>query len=469
VNPRVTSFVIVVTVGIFCLRSSQIAFAQNADAPTPVVLTNPKIRGSLDLDNNVPIRWKKPDGSGYISIFALDEKGTVRLCNDPYFFESSDIDHLVTKVIEVRNPASTFPDFRLPISRTSNIYADSKLVLRSLSLVEPHDPSEINLIRTGNDNPNDKDDFAPVGNGAVVGLIRWMGRRTRGKTVYDGYISDAELIARNYGTSEKDHYGAVIFQVMDSRYGRKGDTGTMVIMKRGVRIGELLGSPGDGVVGSMFEVDSSDDRPVIFRRSQASTTQPVMLAMAVGKDGSEADEQNTLAMVKAQRVSSNEGVLSSRVEIQTNKGNRLESDWVLPVPAAEVSLAGAQGVPSGEPTVLTFEREQHDADGIFEEQAKTRLTCRTRGRYAISACVEFAANGKGSRQVLVRRNGRDEVAAMRVPAVADETTQITFTSPPVELKPGDYVELLVRQTSGQALAVPTTGQLAPKFSMTRVG
>jgi hypothetical protein len=243
----------------------------------------------------------------------------------------------------------------------------------------------------------------------------------------------------------------------------------MVIMKRGVRIGELLGSPGDGVVGSMFEVDSNDDRPVIFRRSQASATQPVMLAMAVGKDGSEADEKNTLGLIKAQRTSGSEDNLSSRVEIQTNKGNRLESDWVLPVPAAEVSLAGAQSVPSGEPTVLSFDQEQHDANGIFDEQAKTRLTCRTAGRYAISACVEFAANGKGSRQVLVRRNGKDEVAAMRVPAVSDETTQITFTSPPVELKPGDYVELLVRQTSGQVLQISTTEQIAPKFSMTRVG
>jgi hypothetical protein len=58
---------------------------------------------------------------------------------------------------------------------------------------------------------------------------------------------------------------------------------------------------------------------------------------------------------------------------------------------------------------------------------------------------------------------------MRVPAVEGETTQITFTAPLIELKPGDYLELMVRQTSGQTLEVPAKGELAPTFSVARVG
>jgi hypothetical protein len=100
-------------------------------------LNNVEIHGSLDLANGVPIRWKKPDGSGYINIFVLDKNGTLRLCNDPYFYQSNDIDHLFNKVIEVRNPASQYADFRLPFSRTNNINADSKLVLRSLNWSRP--------------------------------------------------------------------------------------------------------------------------------------------------------------------------------------------------------------------------------------------------------------------------------------------------------------------------------------------
>ena len=119
---------------------------------------------------------------------------------------------------------------------------------------------------------------------------------------------------------------------------------------------------------------------------------------------------------------------------------------------------------------MVFDRETYDSENMRETaRDHTRLTCRTAGRYAVSASVEFAANGRGSRQVIVRRNGSEHVAAMRVPAVEGETTQITFTSPTIELEPGDYIELMVRQTSGQTLHVPANGELTATFSMRRAG
>jgi hypothetical protein len=220
----------------------------------------------------------------------------------------------------------------------------------------------------------------------------------------------------------------------------------------------------------MLEVDSIDDRPIILRRPNASATQPVMLALAGGNEGTPADEQNTLGLIKASNVSTREGSMMSRVEIQTNRGNQLETDLVLPVPAAQVSSAGGQKVPSGQLVALGFDQERYDSDTIHDAtQGPTRLTCKTAGRYAVSASVEFAANAKGSRQVIVRRNGREQVAAMRVPAVQGETTQITFTAPPVELQAGDYLELMVRQTSGQVLEVPAKGELPLAFSIARSG
>jgi hypothetical protein len=90
----------VLTLGIW----RQVPAQQAGESDAPVTLKSPRIEGSLDLGNNVPIRWKKADGSGYINILQVDENGTVRLCNDPYFWESNDIDHLMRKVIEVRNP-----------------------------------------------------------------------------------------------------------------------------------------------------------------------------------------------------------------------------------------------------------------------------------------------------------------------------------------------------------------------------
>src|SRR5438874_755280 len=115
-----------------------------------------KIEGSLNLSNGVPLRWQKPDGTAYVSIFVLDNNGP------------------------------------LPIARSDNINADSKLTLRSLTLVETNDPSEINLVRTGNDVPGDKDENAGIASGAVTGLIRWMGRL--GPKA--GYVKAAEMIGR---------------------------------------------------------------------------------------------------------------------------------------------------------------------------------------------------------------------------------------------------------------------------------
>src|SRR5437867_4420976 len=115
------------------------AVASSATQPSPdITVQSVKIHGSLDLDNGVPIRWKKPDGSGYVNIFLLDKNGTLQLCHDPFYFEQDKPDrsvkpkdpqereqrqkleeqHQSLRVIEVRNPNSAYPDLRLPITRS---------------------------------------------------------------------------------------------------------------------------------------------------------------------------------------------------------------------------------------------------------------------------------------------------------------------------------------------------------------
>lgn len=463
---------------------SVMAFANNthaADAPTTVpfsgedlTVRNVKIEGSLDLDNGVPIRWKKPDGSGYINILMLDDKGTLQLAHDPYYWESTEEPHESARVIEVRNPNTPYPDFRLPITRNvkddtvvgRKVWdGDSKLVLRSLNLVETNDPSEINLTRTGADDPNNMDVEGTIANGAVVGLLRWMGKRTATDRVFPaGMTKVAELATRCYGTSHDNAYGAMFFQVYDWRVPEKH--ASMVIMQSGVRIGRIGGSRSDGVTGAALEVNSEDDRPIILRRPKATSGQSIALALAAGDAGDPADATNTVGLIKAELPTN--ASLPSRLEIQTNKGGELHTELVLPVPGAQLTSSGAQRIPNGKLVALALEQAPFDNDAMHEGGA-SKLSCRTAGRYAVSASVEFAANGRGSRQLIVRRNGRDVVAAMRVPAIEGETTQITFTSPPIDLRPGDYVELMVRQTSGQTLDVPVNGELPPILSVTRVG
>jgi hypothetical protein len=428
-----------------------------------------------------------------VNVFVMNKDGTLQLCHDPFYFEQPKPDksvktkdhaererrrmleeqHNKQRVIEVRNPNSNFPDLRLPITRSkdgNHIWDnDAQLVVRSASFVETNDPPELNFVRTGNDATPVNDENAPVADGSITGILRFMGRCSPAKGDHSGVGTDAEIIGRNYGTSEKDHRGGLFFFAKDNNIPNATDSsGVMAIVQPGVRIGRMARAPGEGKTGSIFEVDAEDDRPVIFRRSQASTTQPVMLALANGKNGTSADDSNSLALIKATPLSSS-NALTSRIEIQTNTGNKLQSDWVLPVPAAQLSSSAAQQISSGELVALAFDQNRYDTDAIRQTDQPTRLTCRTAGRYAISAAVEFAANGKGSRQIIVRLNGQQQVAAMRAQAVDGETTQVTFTAPPIELKIGDYVELMVRQTSGQTLEVPAKGELPPTFAMTRVG
>jgi hypothetical protein len=336
--------------------------------------------------------------------------------------------------------------------------------------METNDPAELNLVRTGNDDVPVNDENAPVKDGSITGILRFMGRCSPARdNQHSGVGTDAEIIGRNYGTTEKNHRGGMFFLVKDNNLPDATDqSGVMAMVQGGVRIGHMARSSAEGRTGSILEVDCDDNRPVIVRRAQASTTQPVALALAAGKNGTAADDQNSLAVIKASPVS--DGAAESRLEIQTNKGGKLGTEWVLPVPAARATRDGGQLIPSGELVPLSFNQSGFDTDGIRPSgEAATRLTCHTSGRYAVSAALEFSANGYGSRQVIVRLNGRKQVAAVRVAAVEDETTQITFTAPPLELKAGDYVELLVRQTSGQTLEVPSTGEQPATFSITRVG
>jgi hypothetical protein len=456
-----------------------------AQAPQTLTVQNVKVQGSLDLDNGVPIRWKKPDGTGYVTIFTLNKDGTLQLCHDPFFWEVprtksppgmgkefEDLEHKAQRTIEVRNPNTKYPDLRLPITRNRPGEAriwdnDSKLQVRSMNVQETNDPPEINFLRVGNDEQPVNDESAPIKPGSVTGLVRWSGWLPRKDepgsrpTAAQGVV----VFGRVFGTSQENHYGALLMDVHDTRFPeQKGPM--MVIMHPGVRIGHDAEKM-SCTTGAMLEVDSHDDRPVVFRREAASTTQPVMVALAAGKNGTPADAHNSLAVIKAAPVGTE--AMTSRVEFQTNEGNRLQSQWVLPVPTVKVFSNAAQQVPSGELVTLAFGQSVCDTDSMRDAEHPTRLVCRTPGRYVVTAALEFSANGKGSRQMIVRHNGREQVAATRVAAVEGETTQITCTTPPIELKPGDYVELQVRQTSGQALEIPVDGEQPATFALSRVG
>lgn len=116
-------------------------------------------------------------------------------------------------------------------------------------------------------------------------------------------------------------------------------------------------------------------------------------------------------------------------------------------------------------TDLTFDSERWDDAAFHSTSSNTaRLTIPQPGRYAIGACVRFAVNATGHRQVRLLVDGSTEIARVSQMAV---TTGSIATMMEVfsvsELGAGQYVTVQVYQDSGGALNVEAQGNYSPEF------
>lgn len=129
----------------------------------------------------------------------------------------------------------------------------------------------------------------------------------------------------------------------------------------------------------------------------------------------------------------------------------------------------AQSVADVTLTALALDSERRDTDTIHDTVTNnTRLTCKTAGQYAIAGGVRFASNATGFRQVSLRLNGTVYLATQAFPAVSGAVTQVGVATLE-DLVVGDYLELVVYQSSGGALNVEAFPNASPELAMTRVG
>lgn len=119
--------------------------------------------------------------------------------------------------------------------------------------------------------------------------------------------------------------------------------------------------------------------------------------------------------------------------------------------------------------VISFTSEEWD-QGNFHDSAinPSRLVAPVSGTYLVTGYIEWGANGTGSRGLHIRKNGTQapsspvwQAAALQA-AVAGSTHQ--NVSSLVKLAAGDYVELVVYQTSGGNLT-----PLGARFEMGYIG
>jgi hypothetical protein len=126
------------------------------------------------------------------------------------------------------------------------------------------------------------------------------------------------------------------------------------------------------------------------------------------------------------------------------------------VPAVDAGrIRDNQSIPDDAETPVRYNSNLYDTAGIHPEtfDGESRFTAPIDGLYLIRASVRWAAGGPGTRELILRRNGGgnhathrfdpDDLGLPRMHSI--ERTQL--------LRAGDFVEAVVKQTSGDALEV----------------
>jgi hypothetical protein len=136
------------------------------------------------------------------------------------------------------------------------------------------------------------------------------------------------------------------------------------------------------------------------------------------------------------------------------------------IPAARVTRGSAQTIPDSSNTNLAFDQERYDTAGVHNATNNSRLTAPVPGIYAVTAQFTWGGSaGTGSRFGGLMKNGSTLIArSLQVPGDDDENMATQE-----RLAAGDYVEVVVLQTSGSGLNVAANGmaqQFTPEFSMT---
>ena len=140
--------------------------------------------------------------------------------------------------------------------------------------------------------------------------------------------------------------------------------------------------------------------------------------------------------------------------------------------AARAFNTAALSIPSGTPTILTFNDERGDTDTIHSTAANTgRLTATTAGRYQITGHIEFAADlTDGQRLVEMLLNGATVIAAEDCGYTGDVTLRAVPCSITTHynLAATDYVELRVTQRVETNLNINASANYSPEFEMVKV-
>ncbi|MDQ3155989.1 MAG: hypothetical protein M3Q98_04600 [Actinomycetota bacterium] len=124
--------------------------------------------------------------------------------------------------------------------------------------------------------------------------------------------------------------------------------------------------------------------------------------------------------------------------------------------------ASISHVTSGTSQALTFNSERYDTDTMHSTSVNTgRITFTTAGTYSLFANVEFASNATGYRALEIRLGGATIIASQVAQTNATQVTIMTIYTE-YAFTAGQYVEIMVNQTSGAALNINAGANYSPE-------
>lgn len=134
----------------------------------------------------------------------------------------------------------------------------------------------------------------------------------------------------------------------------------------------------------------------------------------------------------------------------------------------KVRNSADQSIANATNTAINFDTELYDNDNYHSTVSNTnRLTVPTSGKYRVSGTVRFASNNTGMRLIFIRVNGTTSYASDRRAAVQSDVTDCEISTT-IDLVAGDYVELMVQQSSGGALNITAVSPWSPSFTIEKL-
>jgi len=135
---------------------------------------------------------------------------------------------------------------------------------------------------------------------------------------------------------------------------------------------------------------------------------------------------------------------------------------------ARVRRDSVQTISNNTDTPINFDNEDFDTDSIHDNATNnTRLTVKLAGKYLIGGCLEWEANGNGTRRIHILKNGTTNLSHSHIATHASDEIAHAITTL-ASLAVDDYVELVAYQDSSGDLDV-LGGDGECNFWMTYIG